>query len=125
MPIAADMAGLHKSFGPVRAFRGVDLRLDAGAFSLVKRPRIRTRTGIPVTEPRLSSRAVSVGAVRDGGDNDRDLLVLDQVQHPVFAPARRVLRRERLKERPADPVRAARSSSARPRFEVYPAPLNG
>src|SRR5487761_1275257 len=57
---------------------------------------------------RLSSRAVSVGAVHDGGDDDRDLLVLDQVQHPVLAPARRVLRRERLKERLADPVRVLR-----------------
>lgn len=56
----------------------------------------------------LSSRAVSVGAVGDGGDDDRDLLVFDQVQHPVFAPARRVLRRERLKERLADPVRVLR-----------------
>jgi hypothetical protein len=53
-------------------------------------------------------RAVGVGAVRDGGDDDRHLLVLDQVQHTVLASARRVLRGERLKERFADPVRVLR-----------------
>ena len=94
-----------KRYGARTAVDAVSFQVHLGTVTCFLGP---NGAGNPVTELRLSSRAVSVGAVRDGGDDDRDLLVLDQVQHPVFAPACRILRRERLKERLADPVRVLR-----------------
>jgi ABC-2 type transport system ATP-binding protein len=68
--------GLRKRFGSTQPLDGMTFTAHPGQVTGFIGP---NGAGNPGTALRLSSRAVSVGAVRYGGDDDRDLLIFDQV----------------------------------------------